>query len=152
MGVNVPDGYLSCDGTVYNINDYPALADFIDIEFGSIDNFGGDGTTTFAVPDLRGEFLRGTGTNSHTNQGSGANVGTHQDATEITDIGYSRNSGIQMNISYTSGNEWSSNIDTNLTRQGYCVAQGIYNSSEASVVGRYTSRPTNTSVQFCIKY
>ena len=67
MGNNPPKDYLSCDGTVYNISDYQALADFINTEFGSYDFFGGDGTTTFAVPDLRGEFLRGTGTNSHTN-------------------------------------------------------------------------------------
>ena len=39
----------------------------------------GDGVTTFKVPNLLGEFLRGTGTNSYTNQGSGANVGVHQD-------------------------------------------------------------------------
>ena len=89
MGNTPPDDYLSCDGNVYRINDYKPLANFIHLQFGSYDYFGGDGIDTFAVPDLRGEFLRGTGANSHTLsdgitlQGSGANVGVHQGATQM---------------------------------------------------------------------
>lgn len=41
-------GYLWQDGTVYNIADYPALFAAI----GAV--YGGDGVTTFAVPDMRG--------------------------------------------------------------------------------------------------
>ena len=81
MGNSTPDYFLSCDGTVYNISDYPYLAEHFKTEFGSYNYFGGNGTTTFAVPDLRGEFLRGTGTNGHSNEGSGADVGVHQAAT-----------------------------------------------------------------------
>ena len=66
MGMTAPDNYLICDGTTYNISDYPFLADHIKNNFGSYNYFGGDGTTTFAVPDLRGEFLRGTGNNGGT--------------------------------------------------------------------------------------
>lgn len=40
--------FLLCDGTVYNISSYPILG----ARLGS--NFGGNGTTTFGVPDLRG--------------------------------------------------------------------------------------------------
>lgn len=49
----VPAGWLVCDGTVYNIADYPELA----AKLGS--TYGGDGVTTFAVPDDRGLFRRG---------------------------------------------------------------------------------------------
>lgn len=56
MGTTAPAHYLVCDGTVYNIADYSALADFIQTQFGSKNYFGGDGTTTFAVPDLDNEF------------------------------------------------------------------------------------------------
>ena len=83
MGVNAPANYLKCDGTVYNISDYPELATYFYLQFGSKNKFGGNGTTTFAVPDLRGEFLRGTGTNSHSGNGNGAAVGAHQNATYI---------------------------------------------------------------------
>ena len=67
MGTTAPKGYLICDGTEYNISNHTNLANFIKDQFGSYNYFGGDGTTTFKVPDLRGEFLRGSGTNSHSN-------------------------------------------------------------------------------------
>lgn len=40
--------YLLCDGTIYNISDYPVIGK----RLGSA--FGGNGLTTFGVPDLRG--------------------------------------------------------------------------------------------------
>lgn len=49
----VPAGWLVCDGTVYNVADYLELA----AKLGSA--YGGDGVTTFAVPDDRGIFRRG---------------------------------------------------------------------------------------------
>ncbi len=53
MGNNPPEGYLSCDGATYNISEYPKLAEQIKTEFGSYNHFGGNGTSTFAVPDLK---------------------------------------------------------------------------------------------------
>lgn len=47
-GTSAPSGWLLCDGTVRNIADYPTLG----AALGS--TYGGNGTTTFAVPDLRG--------------------------------------------------------------------------------------------------
>jgi microcystin-dependent protein len=46
--------YLECDGSVYNVADFPDLGAFL----GS--TFGGNGTTTFGVPSLKdtGRFLR----------------------------------------------------------------------------------------------
>ena len=52
MGNNAPKHYLICDGGEYNIIDYPYLVQHFTDEFGSVNYFGGDGTTTFAVPDL----------------------------------------------------------------------------------------------------
>ncbi len=50
---DIPAGWLVRDGTVYNIADYPELA----AKLGN--TYGGDGVTTFAVPDDRGLFERG---------------------------------------------------------------------------------------------
>lgn len=47
-GTSAPSGWLLCDGSVKNIVDYPTLG----AALGS--TFGGNGTTTFGVPDLRG--------------------------------------------------------------------------------------------------
>jgi|GEM_PF-3118515 len=54
-GANAPTGWLLCDGTLYTKTAYPLL-------FGVIGNrFGGDGVTTFMVPDARGRMTAGAG-------------------------------------------------------------------------------------------
>ena len=142
MGVNAPANYLKCDGTVYYISDYPVLAKYFETEFGSKNKFGGDGTSTFAVPDLRGEFLRGTGTNSHANQGNGSAVGTHQDATQH--IAFTTGSG---NLNY--GTVTATNVEKNLSSgaRNYIAKTGAAGSEAYRY---YTARPTNTSVLYCI--
>jgi microcystin-dependent protein len=52
-------GWLLCDGSTYSRTMYAALFAAIGTSYGV-----GDGSTTFAVPDLRGYFVRGSGTNS----------------------------------------------------------------------------------------
>lgn len=49
-----PIGWLECDGQAVNRTDYPNLFLQIGTLFGA-----GNGTTTFNLPDLRGEFIRG---------------------------------------------------------------------------------------------
>lgn len=146
FGNDTPAHYLACDGAEYNIGTHPELEAFFIENFGAVNHFGGNGTTTWAVPDLRGEFLRGTGTNSHANQGDGADVGAHQDATEHivsnSDDGYA-----VMRSVYSS---YLANTDkilsTTATSQGQAGNNQIFNDGTV-----YTSRPTNTSVKYCIK-
>lgn len=151
MGNTAPINYLICDGEEYNITDYKKLADFIKENFGSYNYFGGNGTTTFKVPDLRGEFLRGAGTNSHTNQGSGASVGEHQDGTNNVSVQANNNSTLNF---YFSGSAISlSNVDS--WTGGTATSRTYYNKGGTATNGlinpSYTSRPTNTSVNFIIK-
>jgi microcystin-dependent protein len=59
VGFNfAPVGWLLCNGQVVPISSYDVLFNLIGT------TYGGDGTTTFAVPDLRGRtpFCMGTGT------------------------------------------------------------------------------------------
>ena len=147
MGTTAPSGYLACDGSWYDIGLYPKLANWMMSEFGSYSYFALSGETVqsgkFKVPDLRGEFLRGTGTNSHANQGSGANVGEHQDGTlhleAVSSYVVSLNFGDNININ-------PDHRDAGITR--------IRTASQStdSNGALYTSRPTNTSVLYCIKY
>ena len=51
LGNKTPKHYLMCDGSTHNIADYPYLAQYFKDTFGAINVFGGDGTTTFGVPD-----------------------------------------------------------------------------------------------------
>lgn len=75
--------YLLCDGTVYNYSQFPYLAAKLQ------GKFGGNGSTTFAVPDLRGRMplaYDGTGTRV-TVAGCGINgqtMGTALDAQTVT--------------------------------------------------------------------
>ena len=85
MGTVAPTNYLICDGAEYAISDYPELAQHFLEQFETVNVFGGDGETTFAVPDLRGEFLRGSGRGSR-NTGTGAKTGVHQDGTKFPNI------------------------------------------------------------------
>ena len=45
---DIPDGWTACDGQLLKIRDHRALFDVIGT------TYGGDGRTTFALPDLRG--------------------------------------------------------------------------------------------------
>lgn len=163
MGTTAPQDYLACDGTAYNISDYPQLADYFETQFGSKNFFGGNGTTTFAVPDLRGEFLRGTGTNSHANQGSGANVGVHQDGTEHVNFSGSKSLDVSWGIHYNSTYNGQdivthSKADKDIDPKNvvaWCADLAAAGAGWAENVPTknvfYTSRPTNTSVLYCIK-
>jgi len=65
-GSTAPTGFLACDGSAVLRATYATLFAAIGTTWGA-----GNGTTTFNVPDLRGTFLRGTGTNA-TGSSSGA--------------------------------------------------------------------------------
>ena len=153
MGVTAPANYLACDGTVYNISDYPELANYFYQQFGSKNKFGGDGTTTFAVPDLKGEFLRGTGTNSHTGNGNGADVGVHQDSTRVPHIwqDLDANSAMFFNYIASEGAGWQSkNEDAKISTDRQARFSPATKDATTSGAGFITIRPTNTSILWCI--
>lgn len=51
----VPVGYVACDGSLLSTQDYPELFSLL----GTV--YGGDGSTTFGVPDLRNRIPVGVG-------------------------------------------------------------------------------------------
>lgn len=84
-GKDVPDGWLPCDGSAVRRDEHEALHNAIGEVWGD-----GDGSTTFNVPDLRGQFLRGADTSAvrdpdassrtaSADGGSDEGVGTVQD-------------------------------------------------------------------------
>lgn len=148
MGVTAPANYLACNGQVVNIADYPELANYFYQQFGSKNKFGGNGTTTFGIPDLRGEFLRGTGTNSHTNQGNGSTVGTHQDATQHLRLFASDAKTLAYYGESANNNLKNADASVGSVTTGHKITSTDYTSSNAIIA--YTSKPTNTSVLYCI--
>ena len=155
MGVTAPANYLACNGQTVNIADYPELANYFYQQFGSKNKFGGDGTTTFGIPDLRGEFLRGTGTNSHANQGNGSAVGTHQDATIIPYLVSWHGTTPQSGIMGASESDLDvKNPDKAWKRSSGTLAWAKASSFTSGTTGMtndsFITRPTNTSVLYCI--
>lgn len=83
-----PDGWLKCNGFTLLRGDYPALWTYANTQSNNIvpeaswdpNNRGafsrGDGSTTFRVPDLRGEFIRGWADGRSVDTGRG--IGTAQ--------------------------------------------------------------------------
>ena len=158
-GETAPKFFLACDGSVYNKADYPELANHL-LSLTNNTPYIVDGDDTkFKVPDLRGEFIRGTGTNSHTNQGNGAEVGTHQDGTRVPNIandGANKAIGIYDIGDATTWKAWVTNADNGIKATYRSVATtGITRTeqSASSVInGSMSVRPTNTSVLYCIAY
>ena len=154
MGIEAPNHYLICNGAEYNIEEYPDLAQHMVDSFGSVNHFGGDGITTFAVPDLRGEFLRGSGTAAR-DTGSGGEIGEHQEPTKIPNL-FAYDGTFQYTLSEDSGRGYNQpeSADKGIydRKSSKWTATGTTDDTNYSDALKYTVRPTNTSVLYCIKY
>ncbi len=160
LSSTAPQGFLLCDGTVYNIKDYPDLATHFasDPEIGSVNAYGGDGIATFAVPDLRGEFIRMCGTNSHTNQGDGSSkIGQHQDSSYIPYLRIDKeNNYLAIGVDKDKGYDTPINFEKGFLSKKRYVFNGTTTSGQFVDVDYNTGtiygiRPTNTSLNFYIK-
>lgn len=160
FGETAPQNYLICDGSQYNKTDYPELWTHLSSLTDTTPYVVDGDNTKFKVPDLRGEFLRGTGTNSHTDQGSGADVGVHQDGTEIPYVQAFKSGN---NVSFSTSRVTLTDSETGVygvknedALVGTASTVQAYTSASPTTLSaakpRIVSRPTNTSVLFCIAY
>lgn len=143
-----PTGWFSCDGTLLSRTTYALLFAAIGTTFGV-----GDGSTTFAIPDLRGYFVRGSGTNGD-GVVSGA-FGVKQasanlaHAHTITDGGhfhqYQQPSAGQGVVAGAGPTVFAASVGPVNTT---AVATGIAIDSN----GGTESRPPNIALLYCIKY
>ena len=143
LGQTAPEGYLVCDGAEYEITAYPALADFFLQQFGSKNHFGGDGTATFAVPDMRNLFLRGY--HGAAEEQLSGEVGARQEATEHPQVWTS------SAVSGMSGRK-PGNTDTvsKETTRDYKFGGSSGQTTLPSNI-TYSSRPVNMAVLYCVK-
>lgn len=144
-GATAPAGWMICNGAAISRTTYAALFAAIGTAFGA-----GDGSTTFNIPDLRGEFLRGAGTNSHAGEGDGGSVGAHQAATIHSRLS---NSDTTEPIYIYQKNQNLTYVDKAITGAAYYsytnkTGNGTTQDNEAIA---YKARPTNTSVNYIIK-
>lgn len=80
-GDYVPKNCLACDGSLLPVKSYPALFSLLS------NRYGGDGNTTFALPDFRGRAPIGTGTSTFgTNYPVGAMGGVENVALQLNQL------------------------------------------------------------------
>lgn len=142
-----PDGWMVCDGAIVSRTTYARLFAAIGTTFGA-----GNGTTTFRLPDLRGEFIRGADGGRGVDAGRG--FGTFQDSENkahnhpVSDPGHDHvvrrtgndgNFGIFDQIPGDTGPYWESK--TNKATTGITISSS----------GATESRPRNIALLYCIR-
>lgn len=148
MGLSAPKDYLVCDGTVYSISDYPDLAAFFRKEFGTVNHFGGDGTATFAVPDMRNLFIRGY--HGESEEQLSGDIGQKQASSRIPRIWGGKSAlGVYMKQGeeYFGIRDYDSSVKDS---SGYTRYSTTFYSEEG-MDSYFTIRPVNMAVLYCIK-
>lgn len=124
-----PTGYIKANGAAVSRETYAALFAAIGTTFGV-----GDGSTTFNLPDLRGEFLRGYDDGRGVDSGRG--FGTYQGSSFAAHSHAYNRMGQFIQVSVGgSGNIW----------------DGL-GGAETATVGSSETRPRNIALLACIKY
>jgi len=151
---SAPTGWLTCDGTAVSRTTYSDLFTAIGTTWGS-----GDGTSTFNVPDLRGAFLRGTGSHGTSNMANGndfagPSVGSFEND-QIQDHGHNLDNQIGATNDFLGGSSAdygirSSYSSTYLSSTIGPVSSTAWNGNGTPRVGDET-RPFNAGINYCIK-
>lgn len=161
---SAPTGWLAANGIAVSRTTYASLFAVISTTYGT-----GDGSTTFNLPDLRGYFVRGAGTNSdgtvsatfgakqahaviaHTHSGTTGN--DSPDHTHVNYTGRRDNTDI-WDGAYPAGNS-NPIIQTASpwpTSGASTRHQHPFTSSNQSPAGASETRPANIAMLYCIKF
>jgi hypothetical protein len=141
-----PAGWLECNGSEVARAAFPALYAAIGEAWGA-----GDGTSTFALPDLRGAFLRGSGTHGSAASATGdAFAGPALGAFQSDQLqGHAHTSAAAFLGVYPTGGGDSSNGGAAFTQVtvGGPIGDGAH--GEPRVGGE--TRPFAAGVRFCVR-
>lgn len=152
MGTTAPTGWLLCDGSAVSRTNYPALFAVLGTSCG-----GGDGATTFNLPDCRGVFLRGANGvrgDSFADPDSGARTNIFPGGNSGNAIGT-----YQADIFAAHSHQVADNEQTGGST---AVAQAVFNGTsldpnhwsnvKTGQAGGDETRPKNIYVNYIIKY
>jgi microcystin-dependent protein len=128
---SAPAGWLAADGSNVNRTTYAALFAAISTTYGA-----GDGSTTFALPDLRGYFVRGSGTNS---DGTAAGTFGVKQADELK----------AHTHTYKMGTSTAVASGASFTVQASNTSGETQNTGST---GSTETRPKNIAMLYCIKF
>lgn len=136
---SAPTGYLPCDGAEVSRTTYAALFAVVGTTYGV-----GDGSTTFDLPDLRGEFLRGL--DGGRGIDTGRTMGSFQDWATLHVDRYEMATG--------AGGSGIKTVPTDGTAGDYLTtgrADGGNRAWRLYTNGEDDNRPRNVAVFYCIK-
>jgi microcystin-dependent protein len=134
-GTTAPAGWIKANGALVSRTAYAALFAVIGTTFGA-----GDGSTTFALPDLRGEFIRGLDDGRGVDSGRG--LGTFQ-AGDMASHNHNISGYVsQSQITCSGGGGWA----------GVGFPYMATSSSVIQAAGGAENRPRNIAMLNCIKY
>lgn len=136
-GATVPDGYLMANGDVISRADYSDLFGAIGTIYGA-----GDGVSTFRLPDLRGEFVRGWDDDRGVDTGRA--IGSSQ-------VGMSQiNPGVMVRVgSFGTGD--GTHDATGVSNAAYANDMSAAPWGNSSTLYPET-RPRNIALMFCVKF
>lgn len=151
----VPAGWLYCDGGAVSRVTYSSLFANIGTWWG-----GGDGSTTFNIPDLRGEFIRGYDNGKGVDPGRGfatSQSDTLQNFTGAIDLkqpSYGNIYGIQtLNGTGVLASRETASVYNDCTQQGVSSrTTGITFDASRNARTSFETRPRNKALSYIIKY
>lgn len=135
-----PTGWFECDGAAISRTAFASLFTAIGLRFGI-----GNGSTTFNLPDLRGEFIRGfdNGAGNDPDAGSRTDSG---DGTTGDNVGTKQVDEFKSHV----------HVDSLYQVQGEAGLQGVDTNNDAhnidtTATGGNETRPRNVYMMYCIK-
>lgn len=130
-GTTAPSGYLMCDGSAVSRTTYSRLFGVIGSNYGS-----GDGSTTFNVPDMRGQFIRGA------NQWTQSTISYNASTNLFTaTAGIVTRSGQPIQLA-SSGSGIPSNLSTSTTYWTVYVSSTTFKLDATSAADAVSASPT----------
>jgi len=136
----VPSGFLECNGSALSRTTYADLFAVVGTTYGV-----GDGSTTFNIPDLRGEFIRGF------DNGRGIDGGRAIGTAQLDDFkSHSHNHLPDAGGLLTQINGANSYNNGSLNYTSGSIIFGLYVSTDTA--GGVETRPRNIAMMYCIKY
>ena len=151
---SVPTGFVKCNGALLNKTTYADLFNVLGT------TYGGDGTTTFAVPDLRASFIRGHDDGRSVDDGrvfgseQAAELGPHSHVFE--DIGgtvaHFQNKGRRLSMDIGTGQDDFGQYSMGPGNRGQKHAGlGQLAATGGTGIGE-DNHPLNIALLYCIKY
>lgn len=144
LSTTTPTGYLYCDGAEVSRVTYASLYTAIGNASG-----GGDGSTTFQLPDLRGQFIRGQADGQILDPDRASRIAQDIGGNTGDNVGSLQSHELDQHDHATTYTNASSNTDGTGTATTRRLDSGV--SQNTGVTGGNETRPVNLYVRFYIK-